>query len=108
MYKYIKEEPTLIFEKVKEHYDKRHSIEDFLNDQLKNSKKNYRNNLKKFTIEEIIEKEGKENAYKKIYFLEANEIDLKSLEKYLRDIFNSSNIPSELKRLIRIYDFLKY
>ena len=89
-------------------------IEDFLNAQLINSKKNYRNNLKEFTIDEIIKKEGEENAFKKIYFLEENEIDVTKLESYLKSQFKTLKfdselkIDSELKRLVRIYDFLKY
>lgn len=108
MYKYIKEEPTLLFERVKIHYDSKNTVNDFLNEQLKKSKASYRNNLKKFDIKEIIEKEGKENAYKKLYFLEKNEIDLQILGKYLKNVFKTLELDSELKRLIRIYDFLKY
>ncbi|MDY3059233.1 MAG: SIR2 family protein [Fusobacterium sp.] len=114
MYKYIKEEPTLLFERVKEHFMAKKRIEDFLNAQLINSKKNYRNNLKEFTIDEIIKKEGEENAFKKIYFLEENEIDVTKLESYLKSQFKTLKfdselkIDSELKRLVRIYDFLKY
>lgn len=108
MYKYIKEEPTLLFERVKEHYIKKQTIDDFLNAQQRENKKKYRKNLKSFNIEEIIEKEGKENAYKKIYFLEKPEINLQVLEEYLKEAFKSLELDSELKRLIRIYDFLKY
>ncbi|MDY3059622.1 MAG: SIR2 family protein [Fusobacterium sp.] len=108
MYKYIKEEPTLIFEKVKEHFLAKTTINNFLNSQLIKTKINYRNTLKNFNIDEIIEREGKEAAYKKIYFLEKNEIDLDKLEVYLKSIFKDYFPDSELKRLIRIFDFLKY
>ena len=108
MYKYIKEEPTLIFEKVKEHFLAKTTINNFLNSQLIKTKINYRNTLKNFNIDEIIEREGKEAAYKKIYFLEKNEIDLNKLEVYLKSIFKDYFPDSELKRLIRIFDFLKY
>ena len=51
-------------------------------------------------------------AFKKIYFLEKEEIDLNDLENYLKDIIVQKLVTiknnSELKRLIRIYDFLKF
>lgn len=107
MYKYI-EDTKNIFGKIKEHYLKRNSIDDFLNTQLKKSKTSYRTHLSLYTIEEIIEIEGKENAYKRIFFLNEDEIILEKLEDYLKTNFNNLELNTELKRLIRIYDFLKY
>ena len=54
---------------------------------------------------------GFDNAYTKLCFLDDYEIDLKELEKYLYDLVSKDvNIldgNSDLKRLIRIFDFLK-
>ena len=64
--------------------------------------------MKHKTIEEIIKIEGMENAFKKIYFLNEDEIDLGSLHSYLKNNYNSSNKNNpEMRRLIRIYDFLQ-
>ena len=51
-------------------------------------------------------------AYKKLYFLEEGEIEIKDLESYLNLILSKKIVElkgnSELKRLIRIFDFIKY
>ena len=64
------------------------------------------------TINHIISREGNTEAYKKIYFLEKDEINLDDLENYLKNIITQNLVSiknnSELKRLIRIYDFLKF
>ena len=62
---------------------------------------------------EIIKREGNYSAYRKLIFLEGDEIDLLSLRDYISRILGDSPAKilhnnSELKRLIRIYDFLKY
>lgn len=56
---------------------------------------------------------GRENAYKRLIFLESNEIDIKDMKNYLVSLLRSDaqkilRNNSELKRLIRIYDFVKY
>ena len=61
----------------------------------------------------MIETEGEQNAYKRLVFLEKEEINLEDMKKYLQKLLkpNAKEIlknNSELKRLIRIYDFVKY
>ena len=108
MYKYIKDFPELVKGRIKEEQEKRKSIDDFFNSALKKGKTNYRKGLENKTIAEIRKKEGNKNLYKKIYFLEEDEINLSELEKYLKEIFKQNELDSELRRLIRIYDWLKY
>lgn len=108
IYKYIKQCRQYIMGIVKDEYDKRKTIDDFLNNSIKDTKNNYRKKLKKYTIEEIIRIEGADKAYTKIYFLNENEINLSTFHQYLKENYNKINKNiSEMKRLIRIYDFLK-
>ncbi|MDY5050979.1 MAG: SIR2 family protein [Candidatus Mucispirillum faecigallinarum] len=108
IFKYLKECKKYIVDDIKEEYEKRKCLDDFLNASIKKAKINYRRKLKHKTIEEIIKIEGMENAFKKIYFLNEDEIDLGSLHSYLKNNYNSSNKNNpEMRRLIRIYDFLQ-
>ena len=76
-------------------------------------KVSYRKSVQDLTVKGIIDAETKDGAYKKLIFLEAEEIHLDELQKYLQEYIKShtpnclKNNP-ELKRLIRIYDLLKY
>lgn len=112
MYKYLKEYTKPIFGKVKENVNKNISVESFLNANLIKQKSNYRKLIEVKNIENIIAVEGTENAYKKIYFMEQEEIDIAELEIYLKTLLKEHKQiiknNSELKRLIRIYDWLKY
>lgn len=112
MYKYLKDYSKPIFGKVTENFKIHNDIESFLNKQLIKQKINYRNILKTKSIESIVANEEMENAYKKIYFLDEKEIDVVVLEQYLGNLLKGDKKilkgNSELKRLIRIYDWLKY
>ena len=83
-----------------------------MNKQLLKSKKAYRESNINLNIQRIIDIEGEDKAYEKIIFLNENEIDLKELLSYLQKILKQnsevlSNNPN-LRRLIRMYDFIKY
>ena len=112
MYKYLMQYHAPIYGRIQQYINKYSEIGDYLNDLLKSSKRNYRRELTEYSIPEIIKKEGEELAYKKIYFLEESEIDISLLEKYLNNILTRKLVPlkgnSELKRLIRIFDFIKF
>ena len=60
----------------------------------------------------MVQEEGLREAYKKLVLLEEAEIDLTDLLNYLRELIGKDRKViygnSELKRLIRMYDFLKY
>ena len=70
----------------------------------------YNNQVNK-TVQGLINDVGFDNAYTKLCFLDDYEIDLKELENYLYALVSKDvNIldgNSDLKRLIRIFDFLK-
>ncbi|WP_335993377.1 SIR2 family protein [Fusobacterium polymorphum] len=112
IYKYLKDYKGNISENIKNEITKRTELKDFLNKQQNNLKENYRNTLNTKTVSYIIHQEGNTEAFKKIYFLEKDEINLDDLENYLKNIITQNLVSiknnSELKRLIRIYDFLKF
>lgn len=113
MYKYLKEYEGEVFERVKNNMLKYTTVDSFLNQQLRQQKRNYRKTLEDKTVDSIIVCEGEAQAYKKIIFLNEDEIEITVLHKYLQEFLkhNTSkclNNNSELKRLIRIYDLVKY
>ena len=113
MYKYLSDYPKAVFERVKENVLKHETIDSFLNKQLRMQKTNYRKNTSNLSVKGIIENETMEAAYKKLIFLEQSEIDIEELKEYLQNYIKNhtadclKNNP-ELKRLIRIYDLVKY
>lgn len=113
MYKYLDLYQEELFGKVKENVLKHDRIDTFLNEQLRIQKNSYRREFPDISVEKIIEKEGKEVAYRKMCFLEKEEINLKHMLKYLSELLKEKGVSylknnSELKRLIRIYDWTKY
>lgn len=94
---------------------KYNTLDAFLSDTAKKDKEKYRTKYSTLSINTIIQNEGFDNAYLKMSYLEKNEFDLNELKKYIKaliekkepSIFNTSKA-SYLKRLIRIYDYLKY
>lgn len=113
MYKYLRDYPKDVFERVKENVIKHGTVDSFLNKQLRIQKTNYRRNASDLSVKGIIETESMEAAYKRLIFLEESEIDIGELEEYLQSYIKNhtpdclKNNP-ELKRLIRIYDLIKY
>ena len=113
MHKYLKDYNKETYERVKENIEKFKSADDFLNQNLRSQKVNYRKTLSDFSVKEVVALEGNMQAYKKLMFLEEDEIDIKEMEAYLETLLKEAggkilkNNP-ELKRLIRIYDFIKY
>lgn len=113
MFKYIYNYEGELYERVKVNYDRFISIDSFLNDGQRRQKNNYRATLSSVSVDSIIELEGEELAYKRLVFLEEAEFDLQKIEAYLRKCLkgNAKTVlfgNSELKRLIRIYDFVKF
>ena len=71
--------------------------------------------LPKNVVKGVIEQAGFEEAYKRLYYLEEDEIIVEDLKEYLSQFLKKGKSPetvikgnSELKRLIRIYDLVKY
>ncbi len=113
MYKYLNNYQKEIFERVKENVLKHKTIDSFLNQQLRIQKANYRKSIYDLSVNGIIKNETMELAYKKLIFLEEKEIQIDELKEYLQKYIKTytpsclKNNP-ELKRLIRIYDLVKY
>lgn len=112
MHKYLKDYDKSLFGNVKENFLKLNSIDSFLNGQLLKLKKTYRENNTNLNIKSIISSEGEEKAYEKIIFLNQDEIDLNELLSYLQKILKQNpkllKNNTNLKRLIKMYDFIKY
>lgn len=113
MHKYLKQYHGDIFERVKNNVLKYTDLDKFLNEQLIKQKSTYHKNFADLSVRKVIEIEGFEQAYRKIIFLNESEIDCNDLLLYLQDILKDKgskylNGNSELKRLIRIYDWLRY
>lgn len=113
MYKYLNDYSKDVFERVKENVLKHGTIDSFLNKQLRIQKENYRRNAGNLSVKGIIQNETREAAYKKLIFLEESEIDIDELKEYLQKYVmdhttNCLKNNPELKRLIRIYDLVKY
>ena len=113
MYKYLKDYKKEVYERVKDNLLKYTDIDKFLNEQLRKQNISYHKTYANLSVNRVIEIEGEDQAYKKLIFLNEDEIDcselLLYLQKYLKK--NTSKVlhgNSELKRLIRMYDLLKY
>lgn len=111
MYKYLKDYDNDLFGNVKDFFLRLNSVDNFLNNNLLKLKNAYRECTKNLNIQSVINNEGEEEAYEKIIFLNENEIDLNELLSYLKRILKQNsellrNNPN-LRRLIRIYDFIK-
>ena len=113
MYKYLKDYKKEVFERVKDNVLKYTDIDKFLNEQLRNQKASYHRTYTNLSVKRVIEIEGEDLAYRKLIFLNEDEIECSELLLYLQG-FLKRNTPkvlngnSELKRLIRMYDLLKY
>ena len=113
MYKYLKDYKKEVFERVKDNVLKYTDIDKFLNEQLRKQKASYHRTYTNLSAKRVIEIEGEDLAYRKLIFLNEDEIECSELLLYLQG-FLKRNTPkvlngnSELKRLIRMYDLLKY
>ena len=113
MYKYLKDYKKEVFERVKDNVLKYTDIDKFLNEQLRKQKASYHRTYTNLSVKRVIEIEGEDLAYRKLIFLNEDEIECSELLLYLQG-FLKRNTPkvlngnSELKRLIRMYDLLKY
>lgn len=113
MYKYLRNYSKIIFERVKENVLNHGTVDSFLNKQLRIQKANYRKSVRELSVKGIIEAETMDMAYKKLVFLEKGEIQIEELREYLQKYIKKYTPSclknnSELKRLIRIYDLVKY
>ena len=88
-------------------------IDKFLNEQLRKQKNTYHKTYGNLSVSRVIELEGSDYAYRKLIFLTEDEMNCSELLKYLQTLLKN-NSPKllhgnpELKRLIRMYDLLRY
>lgn len=112
VFKYLSQYNEQIYDKLAEYSTRCTSIDSFLNNSLRKNKPGYRKKYSTLSVSAIIQQEGFDSAYSKICFLNKDEIDISELKNYLFDLINkNTNIidgNSNLKRLIRIYDYLNY
>jgi len=113
MYKYLQGYQGEVFERVKNNVLKYTEVDKFLNEQLRKQKITYHKTYPELSVSKVIELEGEEQAYRKLIFLEEKEINCVELLTYLQEYLKRNtpkclNGNSELKRLIRMYDLLKY
>ncbi len=113
MYKYLSAYSGEILDRrLMKEIDEKKKLDDFLNTSLRKAKANYHSCGANRSVRAVMKAEGFGEAYKKLVLLEEDEINLIDLLEYLRKLVGGNrkiiNGNTELKRLIRIYDFLKY
>lgn len=113
MYKYLSAYSGEILDRrIMKEIDEKRKLDDFLNSSLCRAKLNYHSGGTVRSVRSVVEEEGFGEAYKKLVLLDEGELNLDDLLAYLRRLVGDDrkviNGNTELKRLIRIYDFLKY
>jgi len=93
--------------------DLKFTLDNYLNNQI--LKRREQNTAEEQSIKELVERYGEDQALNLIVLLQPSTIQLKELELFLRNYLNnnvgilSGDKPTtELKRLIKIYDWMKY
>jgi hypothetical protein len=111
MYKYISQVDCEIPNRVRSSI--KHNFDDILNDTIIKQ----RSKLKQTSIEEILQAYPEDKSLRLIPSLQKDEINLEDLEDFIKSVLSkepdilstgNANKKSNLKRLIRIYDWLKY
>lgn len=113
IYKYVSKVktqlPSIIEESIKENYD------DFLNNTLKKTRE--RNDFSKYSISELKKDFGDMKCLEYIPLLNKDKISIQELREFLKDVLTDypqllndgkQTDKTNLKRLIRIYDWLVY
>lgn len=113
MFKYLASYPGEVSDpRIRKQLEEKISIDSFLNNALRMSRDSLRRKFRELSVNCIVETEGVQNAYKRLYCLDADEINLQDMHSYLRQLLQEGRVTlnnnSELKRIIRIYDYLKY
>ena len=115
MFKYLSLSDITAYEdRLYDQIEKNTSIDSFLHQQLKVWRETWRKSLSDYSIKGLIDAFGFDDAHKKLASLNEDEIDPDALLKHLTTLvsgkgglsFMAGN--SELKRAIRIWDYVKY
>lgn len=111
IFKYLKDYDCRLFDRIEDIKNNKKNIEDFYNGTERKNKDKMRDKIQEKSIAGLITQYEKKEAYKYVLYLNKDEIEIKDLENYLKDILSNLDIlkgNSVLKKLIRIYDLLKY
>lgn len=115
MYKYLRDTKVeQLDERVLKQLEKRRTVDSYLNDAIRDSARGWRAQLSDYSVRDLVMQFGFDVAHTRLAALEASEIDVNQLGAHLEQVivrnggraFIKSN--PELKRAIRIYDFLRY
>lgn len=115
MHKYVRDlNVSILDQRIINHLENRKSVDNFLNDSIRRSMPGWRAHLTSFTMSGLVDAFGFDDAHTKLAALNPDEIDIDELGTHLKQVIARGggkeilrNNP-ELKRAIRIYDFLKY
>jgi hypothetical protein len=114
MFKYLSQALGPVGTRIEGEIGKRTSIDSYRNKSLRMGVRSQRGRMEEKSIACVVET-YREKAYAQVHLLNADEINLDELsellkQEYMKQIEGNSNkrINSELKRSIRIYDFLRY
>lgn len=115
MYKYLRDAGAMELDKrVEKQLAAKTSMNAFLNDRIKRTSSGWRESLSEFTIAGLVDAFGFDAAHTRLAALEPAEIEVVQLGVHLEQVISRGggravlkNNP-ELKRAIRIYDFLRY
>lgn len=111
IFKYLEEYKGDLPDKIKEQIDKIASIGSFLGKTERNGMENRRKKIVLKSIAGLLNQFGESEAYKYILYLNEKEIKLSEMEDYLKKIITGTEIlqnNSILKKVIRVYDWIKY
>lgn len=113
MYKYLSAySGEVLNPRMLKEIDEKKDLDAFLNNSLRKAKGSYHLSGIRYSVKSVIANEGFGEAFKKLVLLEEDELDLNELLEYLRALITDDRKiihgNSELKRLIKMYDFLKY
>lgn len=115
MYKYLKDYDGEIPERVE--VSKKENFDELLSNTIKRNRDKPSNRNYNSTIEELIKKYTSQKCLQMIPFLKPENILVGDLHVFLKNVFDEINNPlnkdngglrSDLRRVIRIYDWLKY
>ena len=115
MHKYLHDaDATELSERVADQLATKTSMDSFLNDGIRRTSSGWRGLLSEYSIAGLVATFGFDAAHTRLAALEPSEIDVEQLNVHLKQVISRGGgraalrNNSELKRAIRIYDFLRY
>ena len=112
IYKYLKSSDCEFPEKLNKLL--KNNFDDLLSNTVKKDRIKYSNQISGKTVNDIINSHKEEKSLYKLALMEENNINVDDLQNFLKEYYTnhkdvfSSKYASDFRRLIRIYDWLKY